>query len=145
MATPPIAIFAHDKKAETNTDARAWLKSRVVSSPKAQIVLTHSPVHRKGPEIRPDMLVCASNKRDVPSIRRCNTNDVQAKRLPELFAGYPLSPAGVRIQGSQGFVSPQRQKCVHQVCCADVYVIQTFSFPSFWFPLSFTTDLQAVL
>lgn len=49
MSAPPIAIFAHDKKAETHADSRAWLKSRVSSPPlKSPTLLTHSPLTRKG-------------------------------------------------------------------------------------------------
>ena len=49
MSAPPIAIFAHDKKADSHSDPRAWLKTRVSSPPqKAHPLMGHSPVHRKG-------------------------------------------------------------------------------------------------
>jgi len=53
MSAPPIAIFAHDKKAETHADSRAWLKSRVSSPPvKAPVLHKHSPVSRKGSSLQ---------------------------------------------------------------------------------------------
>ena len=59
MSSPPVAIFAHDKKADSHTDPRAWLKTRVSSPPqKAYPQMGHSPVHRKGTERRTSRLQC---------------------------------------------------------------------------------------
>lgn len=110
MSAPPIAIFAHDKKADSHGDPRAWLKTRVSSPPqKAHPPLGHSPVHRKGPEkVQAQAAAWTSLVTRHPLWTcRCNTDHGKAKRVPELSTGCSFPPAAVRVQRSPGCVSPQ--------------------------------------
>lgn len=76
MSAPPIAVFAHDKKAETHADSRAWLKSRVSSPPlKAPVLHKHSPVSRKG----------ATQTMYKPGVYQ---NSLQAVPFPQHLTGY---------------------------------------------------------
>ncbi len=108
MSAPPISIFAHDKKAETHADSRAWLKSRVSSPPhKAPALIMHSPVTRKGGwRLNP---VCPHEgiKLYQASLIACrwNADYAQAQRVPELSSGCSVSSTAFRIQGPSGLFS----------------------------------------
>ncbi|KAL3137686.1 hypothetical protein ABBQ38_004959 [Trebouxia sp. C0009 RCD-2024] len=76
MSAPPIAIFAHDKRAENHPDPRNWLKTRVSSPPqKANHMMAHSPVHRKG----------ATQTMFKSSVYQ---NSLQAVPFPQQLSGY---------------------------------------------------------
>ncbi|DBA91651.1 TPA: hypothetical protein ACH3X1_003254 [Trebouxia sp. C0004] len=76
MSAPPIAIFAHDKKAETHAESRAWLKSRVSSPPsKAPLLHKQTPVSRKG----------ATQTMYKSSVYQ---NSLQAVPFPQHLSGY---------------------------------------------------------
>ena len=101
MSAPPIAIFAHDKKAETHADSRAWLKSRVSSPPvKAPVLHKHSPVSRKGSSLQKEddslsrVKLCHASVMDG----RYHADYVQTRRVPELPAGRAFSATFVRLQ-----------------------------------------------
>ena len=84
MSTPPIAIFAHDKRGDGADAARSWLKGRVASPPHTQLVGVPSPNSRKG-EVQKQQLKCQH--------QRCN-----AKVMPILQVLHTacINPACIR-------------------------------------------------
>lgn len=75
MSTPPIAIFAHDKKGDGGDSARHWLKARVASPPHKVLVGVPSPNSRKG----------ATHSMQKASVYQ---NSLQAVAFPQHLSGY---------------------------------------------------------